>query len=579
MVQTNDRYFSNLAQKHHLAYVRFDSDNWDPLLLQLQYRYEYLKLQAIPIRVSTNVMVATTDPSLSNQKKIKDFFSMTFTKRVTLVVTSLSDFHQALANAFKEEDTYTIAHIRDVMDEHHSATYTFSPAEKIILQIVVVLLVYGAATDFFLSALWVNLFLATGTLVFMAYKMGLTIYSWRFLFSKPQPPPRPLAKYPIYTVLIPLLFEEKNTLTLLLEALKRLDYPHQKLDIKLLLEAHDQQTLQVLHEFDLPWNYQILIVPAGEPRSKPRACNYGVRFALGEYLTIYDAEDRPDPDQLKIALDRMKFSKPEVVCVQASLNFYNYRENLLTRMFTIEYTHWYESMIPALSSLKVPVPLGGTSNHFKTSVLREIGGWDPCLGTEDAEIGVRLSRHGFLVEHIPSTTYEEANTQMWNWFKQRSRWNKGYMQTYLINMRDPIRLLKQLGFWQFINFQFFVGGNVFFQLANFPLWIFCMSTLLSYPQILDLYPKPLLFMCWYNFLISNAILLVSQFIATYHRRLYCLLPFVPLKIFYWLAMSLAGYYALYDLLVRPGYWYKTQHNVSKQGRKTDVPLESTKKRK
>jgi len=329
---------------------------------------------------------------------------------------------------------------------------------------------------------------------------------------------------------------------------------------------------------DLPWNYQILVVPEGAPRSKPRALNYGVRFALGAYLTIWDAEDRPDSDQLKLALQLMHNSNPEVGCVQASLNFYNYKENIITRLFTIEYTFWYDCLVPALSALSVLVPLGGTSNHFKTPLLREIGGWDPYLGTEDAEMGVRLGRNNYIVKHLDSTTYEEANTRLWNWFKQRSRWNKGYMQTYLMNMRDPIHLLKQLGFWKFINFQFFVGGNVFFHLANLPLWLFLGSSVFFYHSMTDLFPKTLLAICWYNFLFSNFMLLAGQFAATYHRRLYSLLPYVPLKIFYWLLMSFAGYYAVYELLVRPGYWYKTQHNVSKQGRKTDVPWEEKKKR-
>lgn len=581
MVTTKkNNYFTELAEKHGLLFMHLNVQQCHVDLIKLENRYDYLQLQAIPISLSKSktLMVATTNPSIANQKKIEKFFSEKFNKKIKLVVTTFDDINEVLAHVFKESDVYTIAYIRDVVDEYHSATYTFSPLEKILLSVIVLLIIYGVTTHFLLTLLWINLFLATGTLVLMAYKMGLTIYSLRFIFNKKKTVIKPLAEYPIYTVLIPVLFEEKETLTLLFEALERIDYPHDKLDVKLLLEAHDLKTLSILKQMDLPWNYQILIVPAGLPRSKPRACNYGVRFAYGEYLTIYDAEDRPDPDQLKLALQQMQTSSPEVSCVQASLNFYNYRENLITRLFTVEYTHWFDCMIPALSSLRVLVPLGGTSNHFKTRVIREIGGWDPNLGTEDAEMGVRLGRHGFLVEHLDSTTYEEANTRFWNWFKQRSRWNKGYMQTYIINMRDPINLLKQLGFWKFINFQFFVGGNVFFQLANLPLWLFLGASLCFQEHVFPVYPKTILYMCWYNFLVSNAILLVSQFVATYHRKLYCLLPFVPLKLFYWLMMSFAGYYAVYELLVRPGYWYKTQHNLTKQGRQTDVPFE-VKKRK
>lgn len=570
-------HFTKLAEKYGLPFMHLDKNHCQENLIKLEHRYEYLQLQAIPISLAKTLVVATTNPTLANQKKIENFFFEKFNKKIELIVTTFDDINEILAYVFKENDIYTIANIRDVVDEYHSAAHTFSPIEKILLSLVVILTLYGIATHFMLTVLWVNLFLATGTLVLMAYKMGLTLFSLRFIFQKKPTPIKTLEDYPIYTVLIPLLFEEKDTISLLLEALQRLDYPKDKLDIKLLLEAHDLKTLSVLKQMDLAWNYQILIVPPGFPRSKPRACNYGLRFAYGEYLTIYDAEDRPDPDQLKRALQQLQRTEPEVSCVQASLNFYNYRENIITRLFTIEYTHWFDCLVPALSALRVLVPLGGTSNHFKTSVLRTVGGWDPYLGTEDAEIGVRLGRNGFLVEHVNSTTYEEANTRFWNWFRQRSRWNKGYMQTYLINMRDPMNLLQQLGFWKFINFQFFVGGNVFFQLANLPLWIFLGASVFFYDQILAFYPKTLLYMCWYNFLISNAILLISQFIATWHRKLYCLLPFVPLKLFYWMTMSLAGYYAVYELLKRPGYWYKTQHNISKQGRKTDVPIKIKKR--
>lgn len=572
------QHFAALAKKYDLPFVHLNSQNCHPHLLKLEHRYDYLQLQAIPIELSTLLTVATTNPSQANKIKIIAFFTKKFAKKIKLVVITADDFNTVLAEQFREEDTYTIARIRDVMDEFHSAAHTFSPMEKVVISVIALLILYGAVTQFFLTALWVNLFISSGTVILMAYKMGLTLFSMRFLFKKNKKPPKPIANYPIYTVLIPLLFEELDTITLLLEALSRLDYPHDKLDIKFLLEADDLKTLSVLKKLDLPWNYQILIVPAGTPRSKPRALNYGVRFALGAYLTIYDAEDRPDPDQLKLALQLMHHSNPEVGCVQASLNFYNYKENIITRLFTIEYTFWYDCLVPALSALGVIVPLGGTSNHFKTSLLREVGGWDPYLGTEDAEIGVRLGRYDHIVKHLDSTTYEEANTRLWNWFKQRSRWNKGYMQTYLLNMRDPINLLKQLGFWKFINFQFFVGGNVFFQLANLPLWLFLGSSFFFYQSMTDLFPRTLLAICWYNFLISNGLLLVGQFAATYHRRLYSLLPFVPLKILYWLLMSFAGYYAIYELLLRPGYWYKTQHNLSKQGRQTDVPLVGKKKK-
>lgn len=567
-------YYSKLAKEYDLKRVDLKTFIMDFALLNRENHLDYLKLQAIPIESTQQTLtVATGNPTAKNQQLIENYFHEKTGKRIKFVIASLQDISLILAKRFETEDTHAIAYGRDELDKLHSAARTFSLTEKIIISTVIGLLLIAAVYNFFPTLLWFNVFLASGTLVIMSYKMGLTIHSFRFLIKKPKEKIEALNEYPIYTVLLPLLFEKQETLVLLLESLNKLDYPQDKLDIKFLLEKNDVKTAESLARLDLAWNHQVIIVPDGLPRSKPRACNYGLLFAFGDYLTIYDAEDRPDPDQLKLALHHFQNADENVACIQAALNFYNYRENILARLFTIEYTHWFDCLVPSLDALHVPVPLGGTSNHFKTSVLRELRGWDPFVGTEDAEIGVRLCRHGYRVESIRSTTYEEANTKFFNWFRQRTRWNKGYYQTYLINMRDPLRMLKEVGAWQFINFQFFVGGNVFIQLANLPLWIFFILTFILYHKELStMYPMPILHICWFNFIVSNLILLISQFAATYKRHLYCLLPYVPLKLIYWFCMSFAGYYAIYELLTRPGYWYKTEHGVSKEGRKTDIPL-------
>lgn len=568
------KHYSELAKQHNLPFVILSSTIMDSDLLNLNSRFEYLQLQAIPIsQTDTTIIIATANPSSKNQKKIHAFFNASTKKSINLVVASMQEITNTLANQFKETYTHTMTHCRDDLDLFHSASHTFSLTEKIVLILLVAFLLIAALGNFFVTALWVNVFLASGTLLVMSYKNGLMMCTLRLLKKRPIEIIKTQAEFPIYTILLPLLHEKQETIALLIDSLNRLDYPAEKLDIKFLLEQDDIQTLNVINKLDLPWYYQVLIVPAGLPRSKPRACNYGLQFALGPYLTIFDAEDRPDPKQLKKALHRFLHSAENVACIQAALNFYNYRENLLTRLFTMEYTFWFDYLIPALDLLRAPVPLGGTSNHFKTEVLYKIGGWDPFIGTEDAEIGVRLYRYGYRVESIQSTTYEEANTRIGNWFLQRTRWNKGYMQTYLVNMRDPINMIKQIGPWRFVNFQFFVGGNVLIQLANLPLWIFLLSTVFFYnASVASLFPKLLLYITVFNFFISNLLLLISEFIAIYNRRLYCLLPFVPFKLFYWMLMSLSGYYAVVDLLLRPGYWYKTEHGLSKQGNNTDVPL-------
>ncbi len=574
-------HYSNLAKEKKLEFISL-MDIKDNLHPDYALREDYLRLQAVPIKITEKtITIATANPTDNNIALIDEFWNKKGDKKLNIVVTSRQDLVDLLALKFEKELIYKISHTRDELDYKHSASYTFSFAEKWIIIFLLFMLLFSTLGDFFTTALWFNLFLSFGSTIIVCYKTSLTIYTARFLRRKKEEITMTMSNLPIYTILIPLLREKEETISILLKSLKVIDYPHELLDIKFLLEKDDLETLNVLSKFSLDWYYQVLIVPPGLPRSKPRACNYGLRLTFGEYLTIYDAEDKPDPDQLRKVLQRFHVNLVETIkkygdthtqlaCVQACLNFYNYKENLITRLFTIEYTHWFDFLIPALASIHAPVPLGGTSNHFRVDILKRIGGWDPYIGTEDAEIGVRLYRYNYRTEHTYSTTYEEANTKLGNWFKQRARWNKGYMQTYLVYMRDPINFMKQIGPWRFLNFQCFVGGNVFIQLANLPLLIFLFTGLFIHKEYYSGEFANLLYtITWYNFIIGNILYLTCEFIATYNRKLYSLLPFVPLKFFYWMIMSVAGYYAVYELLTRPGYWYKTEHGISKQ-KKPDI---------
>lgn len=588
MLKHNDKvkkYFSHLAERHDLNFLTLEDLNPNKFPIEKDKCPDYLKLQSLPISETKNtITIVTANPTQANIERIKEYWDYNGKKKIKISVSSRQDIANAIAQRFEKEFVHDISHTRDDMDYKHSASYTFSLAEKIILSLLVIIMILAAMGNFFETTLWFHLLLSLGTVIIISYKTGLTITTLGFLKRTKEKITLEYNNLPVYTILIPLLREKRETITFLLEAIKRFDYPKHLLDIKLLLEKDDIETSNVMKQFDLDWNYQVVMVPPGFPRSKPRACNYGLKFAFGEILTIYDAEDRPESDQLKRVLQvfyndllstfkRFGDYNTKLACVQASLNFYNYKENLLTRLFTIEYTHWFDFLVPALSYINAAVPLGGTSNHFKTDILRKIGGWDPYIGTEDAEIGVRMYRLDYRVKTTLSTTYEEANTKLSNWFKQRTRWNKGYMQTYLVNMRDPIKMMKQVGPWRFLNFQCFVGGNVFIQLANLPLFIFLVTGfILNKEYFSEYYPHYLYIITFYNFVFSNLLYLTCEFIATYNRRLYSLLPFVPLKFFYWILMSGAGYYAIYELLTRPGYWYKTEHGLSKEGRKTDVSI-------
>ena len=242
--------------------------------------------------------------------------------------------------------------------------------------------------------------------------------------------------WPLYTILCP-LYKEAAIVPQFLIAMNKLDYPKERLQILLLVEESDKQTQRAIQQLAPPSHFQVVIVPDGQPRTKPRACNYGLMQATGQYVVIYDAEDIPDPLQLKKAVLTFANHGSKLACVQAQLNFYNASQNLLTRLFTIEYTMWFDIMLPALWRGKLSLPLGGTSNHFQTTILRGLGGWDAFNVTEDCDLGMRLTQYNLKTAIVESTTYEEANSQFGNWVRQRSRWIKGYMQTYLVYMRNP----------------------------------------------------------------------------------------------------------------------------------------------
>src|SRR5256714_5784540 len=306
---------------------------------------------------------------------------------------------------------------------------------------------------------------------------------------------------PVYTVLVP-AYREAQVLPTLAQALPELDYPHDRLDVKLLLEADDTETIAAARALHLPNFIDIVVLAPSEPRTKPKACNYGLQLARGEYTVIFDAEDIPEPDQLLKTVAAFRQAGPEIACLQARLAYFNRRQNLLTRWFTAEYVMLFEFLLPALHASNLPIPLGGTSNHFRTAVLREIGAWDPYNVTEDADLGIRLHKAGYRTAVLDTTTYEEANSRYGNWIRQRSRWIKGYMQTWLVHTRHPVALWRAMGTWGFAGFQAVVGGTWITFLLN-PFY----AVLLALWYLTHLHVLHALFPGWVYFMAATNLLL------------------------------------------------------------------------
>ena len=364
---------------------------------------------------------------------------------------------------------------------------------------------------------------------------------------------------PLYSVLTP-LYDEPEILPQLITALMALDYPRHKLDIKLILEADDTATIAAVKKINLPDHFEVLYVPPMAPRTKPKACNYALATARGEYVVIYDAEDIPAPDQLRLAAAAFAVDSPQLACVQARLNYYNPRENWLTRQFTLEYSMWFDWLLPGLQALGLPIPLGGTSNHFRSSVLRAIGGWDPYNVTEDADLGLRLARYGYQCAVLDSTTLEEANCQHGNWLRQRTRWQKGYMMTWLVHMRAPLTLWRQLGTRGFFGFQLFVGGTVGLALAMpAAALVFILAVCTCGPNIPPLLSE-LNYVIFASGLVINALSAAAGAIG---RKQYDLLADIALTPFYWGLTMLASIRAVWQMAVSPFSWEKTRHGISK----------------
>ncbi len=367
---------------------------------------------------------------------------------------------------------------------------------------------------------------------------------------------------PFYTVLVP-MYKEPDVLPIITESLRNMDYPLSKLDIKLILEEDDEETITAAKNLGLEGIFEIIRVPSSLPQTKPKACNYALNFARGELVTIYDAEDKPERDQLKKAVIAFRKAPENTAVIQARLNYFNASENWLTRMFTLEYSLWFDFYLPALESLKIPIPLGGTSNHFKFKILKKINAWDPYNVTEDADLGIRLRQLNYNVGVVNSTTYEEANTQLGNWIRQRSRWIKGYMQTYLVHMRHPVRLYKSLGHVGFWGFQFFIGGAVFSCLLAPVLYLLYFIWLFSQTYFMDtVFPPIILYVSLFSLLLGNGLLIYISALSVFKRHLYHLIPWALTVPVYWLMMSIAAYKALWQLIHKPFYWEKTTHGLT-----------------
>src|SRR3989344_5533762 len=453
------------------------------------------------------------------------------------------------------------------LPHHKSAVVTVTRMQKIIFVLIAIGIIFG---------FWLNWHaMATGLIgVLTATYLADVLFTF-FLVQKSMRYPSeivitdeecfsvPDSDLPMYSILCP-LYKEAAVLPHFVQSMQALKWPVEKLEILLLLEEDDVETIEIARTSNLPPQFRIVVVPHSLPKTKPKACNYGLAHMLGEYVVIFDAEDQPDALQLRkvyVAFSRLPRT---VACLQAKLRYYNTNQNLLTRLFSAEYALWFDLTLPGLQSIASIIPLGGTSNHFRSEDVRALQGWDPFNVTEDCDLGTRLFSAGFTTAIIDSYTLEEANSKVGNWIRQRARWIKGHMQTYLVHIRMPIQFIVDHG-WRAFVFHLVVGGKIAFILINPFLWMMTIAyfalraSVGSYIEAL--YPPAIFYMGAVSLVFGNFLFLYYYLIACAKQGQLSLMKYIYLVPVYWLLISIAGAKALWQLIVKPHFWEKTNHGL------------------
>ena len=385
--------------------------------------------------------------------------------------------------------------------------------------------------------------------------------------------PAPLSDcdLPVYSVLLP-VYRERNVVEKLLGAIAAFDYPKAKLDVKLLVEAGDQETLAALRGKMLPSFCEVIIAPPGAPQTKPRALNIALPFCRGALVVIYDAEDEPCPGQLRLAAETFAQSPDSVVCLQGRLHIDNAGDGWLTAMFGLEYAALFDVTNAGFAALGQPFALGGTSNHFRIGPLRQMCGWDAWNVTEDADLGVRLARNRYTIGVIDSTTLEESPLRLRAWRLQRQRWLKGWMQTLITHTRDPGALAREAGGLGAANALAVIAGTVFGALIGPPLFFIALYQAIAgdllFPQTAA---QRWLSGAALTLLLLGVISCVwPLLLGMKRRRMWYLAKYLPLLPVYYLLTTAAGWGALVELCRDPYSWNKTEHGLAQSSHSKGV---------
>ena len=450
-------------------------------------------------------------------------------------------------------------------DPSRSASVAVTPWQRIALWTLLVVVVAGAILQPMVTAVSLIGVCTFGYLLTMIdrlliFRQGLS--SRAIVIPDERARAIPYEDLPYYTILVP-AYDEPEVVGDLIGAMAALEYPADKLQVLLLLEADDDVTITAARNCAESDAITIVLVPPAEPRTKPKACNYGLHFATGDIVTIFDAEDLPESLQLRRVVAAFADLPDDVACVQAKLVYHNGHQNMLTAWFTAEYALWFGYLLPGMMGSTSAIPLGGTSNHLRRDLLESIGAWDPFNVTEDADLGIRIAANGYRTAVIDSSTLEEANSDPINWVRQRSRWYKGYLQTWLVQIRHPVRLLRTIGPRSFIRFNLVLAGTPVIAVLNMVFWLITLVWFLGQPAVVeDVFPWYIYFPALIALILGNAATVFMNLIALREDDRSDLLGAALTVPLFWLMMSVAATKGMYQMIRNPSYWEKTFHGLS-----------------
>ncbi len=547
-----------------------------------------LKYNAIIVNTREDAYILAVRTLLTDNElaEVQSYFD----KPLEQVMASMLEIENCWETVYQTEESDESIYRLLNEQPQNSARETLSRGQQILGLIIIVTLVTFLIFNHVTTLLYLNIVAQIAYAALSAFKVWILSRGHReknhIRFTDEEVAAIDERDLPVVSLLIP-VYKEAGLAQLIADRLSDIDYPPQKLDIRILLEEDDPETLAAFKAIDLSPSFTLLVVPDTQPRTKPKACNYGLIRARGEYVVIYDAEDIPERDQLKKVFLAFKQLPDNYACIQAKLNYYNSTQNILTRWFTHEYSTWFDVLLVGVMTFRFPLPLGGTSNFFKTNILREIGAWDPFNVTEDADLGIRLHKMDCRTAVLDSYTFEEANSKLKNWIRQRSRWIKGYLQTWLVHMRHPLAFAKSVGFSGFVGFQAMILGTPLIPLMNPFFWAMTIIWYMFEPPVIQsLFPGILYYFASIQLLLGNFIFLYSNLVGTYavvrdgelkgrmHIGYNIILAGVLMPI-YWMLMSVAAYVALWQLIVKPHYWEKTDHGLTTQTTHEVVTVEGT----